>query len=245
MAFCAHAEPRRILSTNLCADLLLLHHIKNKNLSPNRIIALSPFYDSFNQHSNNTLNDYFLNKIPTHSGNLEEILYLQPDLILSGEFDSILKKENLKKKGFQVETLLLPQNLEELKQLEEQFLNILHLPLSNFSAPTKPFFSNPPKALLVGPNFIAAGKSTFESALMEHAGFQNAADFSGFQAISLEKMLFNPPDFLFYTSPTQSPSLSTQIPLKNISVTPLNDWRLQCAGPWSWEVVEFFKKIKP
>lgn len=233
----------RIVSTNLCIDYLLIDYVQNQKLNPNRIIALSPFYKKYNQ--------IFLYDFPTHSGSIESIFYLKPDLILMGAFDSFQKKQSLKKLGLNIQTLPFPQNLQELKLLESAFLNALNLPQNLLKPTTLPVLSSlhsaqKARVLLLGANFIATGKNTFENDLIQHFGFQNAVDFDGFHVFSLEKIVLHPPDFLIFTTPLANNSLASDRLnhpfLKNIPTLFLNDWRLQCAGPWSLKMLENLKK---
>ena len=58
---------------------------------------------------------------------------------------------------------------------------------------------------------------SFEDSLIRAAGFQNAVDFAGFQTLSMEQIIKNPPDFLLYTTPFETPSFATNI-LHNCSL---------------------------
>ena len=231
-------SPQKILSTNLCADFLLIHYVNQNVLAKERILALSPFLKRYG----NIKSD-----LPSHSGSVEEILRLSPDIIIAGAFDSPTTKTTLKKMGFEIYTLPFVQNISEIPKMEGDFLQTLGISPEFARQPESPKISNNPKRLLLlGASLIATGKATFEDSLIQSAGFENAVDFEGFRTISMEKILANPPDFLLYTTPFNTPSFSTNL-LKNPVFSRIkkidSDWRWQCAGPWSWELLKNLKKI--
>ncbi len=73
--------PRRIVSLDLCMDWALAHHAE-----PARVAALSP-----------TLRRYPVDWIgsgwPDHDGSLEQIVQLQPDLVLVGQYSALMLRE--------------------------------------------------------------------------------------------------------------------------------------------------------
>lgn len=237
----ALAIPHKILSTNLCVDFLLIHYVNQGILDSSRILALSPF---LKRYAKDLKSDW-----PTHSGRVESILQLSPDLIISGIFDSQQTKTMLQTMGFPIYTLPLPENLAQISQIESDFLQKLGISTDFISPVESPQLKkNPKRLLMLGASLIATGKATFENSLIESAGFQNAVDFAGFQSISLERIIARPPDFLLLTTPANTPSFSTHILkhpiLRNIPhIETHNDWRWQCAGPWTWELLENLKKV--
>ena len=235
------APPQKILSTNLCADFLLIYYVQQNVLKRERILALSPLLKRYGANIQSDL--------PNHRASVEDVLKRAPDIIITGAFDSPATKATLQKMGFQIYTLPFIQHISDIPKMEKDFLKTLGIAPELARKPTLPKIAkNPKRLLLLGASLIATGKKSFEDSLIRAAGFQNAVDFAGFQTLSMEQIIKNPPDFLLYTTPFETPSFATNIlqnpVFSNIKkINTHNDWRWQCAGPWSWDLLENLKKI--
>jgi iron complex transport system substrate-binding protein len=190
----------------------------------------------------------------THNGSLEEIIRLNPDLILAGEYNATLLRERLKASGFRVEILVLPTSLSELDHYQQRFLqligkqNLLHATTRPPSPDTK---RDHPKVLLLGANGVGTGRNTLENEILEYSGWDNYLMEEGYISLDLERLVLKPPDYLLWSAPksaalanqfAQHPVLKRQIP-KNRWLT-TDYWYWQCPGPWTWELIEQLRQWK-
>ncbi len=90
----AQAREPRIASINMCTDQLLL-----AIADPEQIVGLSPFArDAARAFAAEHAVDHLI-----HSGTAEEILFLEPDIVLGGRFTRRETRSFLRAKGFRVE----------------------------------------------------------------------------------------------------------------------------------------------
>lgn len=192
---------QRIASMNLCIDQLLWtlvdhHHIVSLSyLSADA--QWSPIAAQVKQHHLN-------------HAMAEEIVPLNADLILAGEFDSPDAILLLKKLGQPVKKLKTPQSLKDIQQqwldlgeltgekkqaelFSNQLQNDIQL-LTSIAHQPKPL-----RVLWYSLNGVVIGKGTLENELMTLAGFNNIAvekNIVGFSPLDLELLLSAKPDAL-------------------------------------------------
>ncbi len=229
------AKPvERIISLDMCSDWMLV-----KYADRSQILALSSFIHQYPV-------DWIGDDWPTHDGNLETILSLKPDLVLTGEFNAWLLRERLKKIGLKVVVLPLPNNLKEIVKYEEMFLSAIGLDKSRATQPVPVITQKekPQKLLILGANAIGTGRGTFQDDLIRHAGWENYLDGKGYITLDLEQLVLNKPDAILWAAPRSSalanqfaehPVLKTVVP--NDQWLDSNYWNWQCPGPWTWELV--------
>ena len=223
----------KIISLDLCSDWLLVHYAEKS-----QILALSSY---IHRYPTNWVGlDW-----PTHDGSLEQILALQPDLVITGEYNAMILRQRLIDLGVNVKILTLPKSLKNVVDYEEEFLHTIGRPLDLASTPPLPGQTKNKNLLLLGANGIGTGKETFENDLLQHAGWNNYLDQSGYINLNLEELVVNPPDVIMWSAPhsqalanqfAKHPVLKKAIPKSNwISST---YWNWQCPGPWTWNLVE-------
>lgn len=234
MALAAAPAPQRIVSLDLCMDWALAHHA-----DPARVAALSPLHLRYPIH---WIDDGW----PTHDGSLEQIVMLQPDLILAGEYSALLLRERLRTLGLPVEVLPLPATLAQVESYERQLLQLLgRNPDLAQPAPTLRLpESNAKRLLLLGSNAIGTGRDTFEHQIIEQAGWRNYLTDSGHVQLDLERIASDPPDAILFAAPdhqalanrfAEHPVLRRSIPADGWLTT--DYWRWQCPGPWTWDLI--------
>jgi iron complex transport system substrate-binding protein len=99
--------PRRIISTNMCVDQLLLDLAR-----PDQIIGLSPY-------ARDPLRSWAAEKAAGHpvlSGTAEEILVMKPDLVIAGRYDARTMRAFLKTKGVRIEEFDAALSIDETRQ---------------------------------------------------------------------------------------------------------------------------------
>jgi len=229
------AKPvERIISLDMCSDWMLA-----KYADRSQILALSSF---IRQHPVDWIGDDW----PTHDGNLETILSLKPDLVITGEFNAWLLRERLKKIGVKVVILPLPKTLNEIIKYEETFLSAIGLDtsLAKKPVPQVKIIGTPQKLLLLGANGIGTGRGTFEDDLINHAGWINYLADEGYINLDLEQLVLKKPDAILWAAPrstalanqfAEHPVLKTVVPEDQWLDS--NFWNWQCPGPWTWELV--------
>lgn len=233
-AFAQAPTPQRIVSLDLCMDWNLAYHA-----NPDQIAALSPLVQKYPVA-------WLTPTWSMHDGSLEQIVQLQPDLILAGEYSAFLLRERLKSLGYRVEVLPLPTSLNQIEDYERRFFELIGRDPDQVPAAPVPQTpaSNAKRLLLLESNAIGTGRDTFENQIIEHAGWQNYLLASGRVALDLEQLLSNPPDAVVFDAPTaqalanrfaQHPVLQRSIP-KERWIT-VEDWRWQCPGSWSWDLI--------
>ena len=198
------AKPQRIVSLNLCADQLLLQLAE-----PDAIVSLTNL-------SVDPELSYLAEKAaayPLNYGSAEEILQLDPDLILAGSFTARPAVAYLKSKGYQVVELSIPENMESMRK---QFLEVVDLlgerekaerqlkEMERRIEQVKVVENN--KRLVAAvyyANGFTVGKESIVSEILNDAGFENLSEQSGINSFGfypLEKLIEAEPDLLILGS---------------------------------------------
>lgn len=230
----ATSAPQRIVSLDLCMDWNLAYHA-----NPEQVAALSPLVLQYPV-------DWLDSDWPTHDGSLEDIVQLEPDLILVGEYSAFLLRERLKSLGYTVEVLPLPTTLKQIEDYERRFFQLIgrNPDLVQPAPPAQTPASHAKRLLLLESNAMGTGRDTFENQIIEQAGWQNYLRTAGRGSLDLEQLITDPPDAVIFDAPTtnalanrfaEHPVLQRSIPAERwISV---EDWRWQCPGSWSWDLI--------
>lgn len=233
------AAPSRIVSLDLCMDWILARHAE-----PTQVAALSQMYHRYPVQ-------WITGEWPYHDGTLEQIVQLQPDLVLAGEYSALLLRERLRTLGYQVEVLALPSTLNEVEAYERKLLALIGGdPQRATPAPTPASpRADAPRLLLLDANAIGTGHSTFEHQILEQAGWRNYLQDSGLVRLDLERIVSNPPDAILFAAPehqalanrfAEHPVLRRAVPTDAWLST--DYWRWQCPGPWTWDLI---RQLKP
>lgn len=237
--FCATAEavqavPARVVSLDLCTDRMLMLHAARA-----QVAALSPMHRRFPT-------DALQEDWPWHDGSLEQIVRLQPDLVITGEYNAMQTRQRLIALGYRVEILPLPTTPDEIRQYEERLLALIGQPPERATPPV-PFLpapATPRRLLLLGANGIGTGRDTFEDGILVRAGWTNYLPESGLVRPDLERIVADPPDAILWAAPdnhalanlfADHPALRAAVP--QARWLHADFWRGQCPGPWTWALV--------
>ncbi len=230
-----HADmAQRIVSLDLCTDWMLARYAER-----HRVAALSPMHRKFAV-------PWMPTDWPIHDGTLETVLDLQPDLVITGQYNVPQMRSRLKALGVRVEVLPLPTTLAAVTEYEIRLLAALGLPAERASQPPPAHPSvEQQRLLLLGANGIGTGRGTFEDAILERAGWRNYLHDEGYLRLDLERLAVDPPEAVLWAAP-EHPALANQfarhpvlrrtIPRERWLTT--DYWRWQCPGPWTWELIE-------
>lgn len=192
---------QRIVSMNLCIDQLVWRLVDHQRLISLSYLAADPQWSPIA----NQISGQYLNRALA-----EEIVPLNADLILAGEFDAPDAISLLTKLNQPVQRLKTPQSLRDIQQqwldlgqltgdgqLAAQLAKTVDQQMQLLSSQSDKVKST--KVYWYTANGVVIGGSTLEDELMALAGFRNLAKeqgVMGFSPLDLEMLLANKPDAL-------------------------------------------------
>lgn len=248
-----------VASVNLCADQLVLLLAE-----PEQILSLSNL-------SHDKAGSYFYSEarhFPVNRGNSEQILKLAPDVIIGGEFTTRYTLKLLDELGMRVETLPIPNTLEQMyeniesvalwlgressgktivaklrERVERQQMQLAtrRAELRNEASPSAAYY---------GPNGFTVGGGTLSGQVLELSGWQNTASSGGIEfygTLPLESLIQLAPDALIdspYSADTYSrgQQLLKHPALRESGLAPevisIPSRQSTCAGPWTIDTLE-------
>ena len=202
----APANLPRIASINLCTDQLLM-----TLADPPQILGLSPYSRDPTRSWAAAQADSF----PRLSGTAEDVLMLQPDVVVAGRFTKLATRELLKDKGMRVVEFDAARSLDDVKkqirlmgevtrhsdraQAEIDRLDAAIAHVRELAA-RKPY-----RVLAVSRRGWITGGDTLTSSLLANAGLFNAARDLGIKSgrfASLETIVDLKPDFILVSDNT-------------------------------------------
>jgi len=202
----AHAQtPQRIVSMNLCTDELLMRLVDPSRIASITYLSQQPINAPLGLNA-------IAEQLPANHGLAEEIIKLQPDLILAGSFTTTTAVALLRHMGFRVETFApentfadMRANIRKLGALTgdtakaEQIIadfdaRLPHLQ-AQIPAGEKPVFAD------IGVNNFITGDGTLYAEVINAGGYRN---------VPLEQVLTISPALIATATPwTNKPSVST------------------------------------
>jgi iron complex transport system substrate-binding protein len=197
----AHAaDLPRVASINLCTDQLLM-----TLADPEQILGLSPY----SRDVARSWDAAKASKLPRLSGEAEDVLVLNPDIVVAGRFTKRATRELLKEKGLRVVEFDAARSLEDVKKQISQMGDLVQHPdraatevqrLDTAIARAREVVSRRPyRVLALSRRGWVSGGDSLTSSLLATAGLNNAAGDLGYKLggfASLETILSLRPDFL-------------------------------------------------
>ncbi len=247
----AIAKPQRIVSINLCTDQLLLMLVPAERIVSISALSLDP--------QSSYMSDVAVSH-PTNHGKTEELLPLQPDLVLASGFAARPAVELMRKLGHRVEVLPMATDIagirenistvaslvgeeEKGRQLIAQMDERIEHIKNQIAGPRK-------KAIFYQPRGYTSGKNTLQDEALRLAGWRNVAaeiGVKGYSAIGLEDLLLAQPDQIFTSTYAPNTSSMAQRQLQHPVIRRLTkdnpmievDYRLWiCDGPMIADAIE-------
>lgn len=240
----------RVVSMNVCADQLLL-----ELADAEQIVALSELSRHADASFHHVRAEQFPNTLPT----AEQVLALQPSLVIASNFGQQHTIALLRQQGIRVEEMPIAQTLDEvflnIRQLSlwldqskkgDALVAILKRRIESLANPVPP----KPLAAIFDANGYTVGKHSLRGQMLELAGFDNMANTLGIQSygkISLESLLVNTPAAIVdspYATGTWSraQALPLHPALRRSKFAPkvisLAVNSTICAGPWTIDNIE-------
>ncbi|MEE8057869.1 MAG: ABC transporter substrate-binding protein [Pseudomonadales bacterium] len=241
----AAEKPQRIVSLSLCTDQILLMLVEKERFASISYLSADPIYSYMWQAAAG---------IPTHTGLAEEIIPLQPDLIIGSKYTTGNAVQMMRHLGHEVTTVDSPTTLAETEAFTRTIGNVVGEPeraeqlIQTMRAEilrAKAMVANLPKqvAISYGPNGYTAGRLTLKNEILEAAGFRNLAAEIGIEYygnISLEQLIWSNPDAIIIDEDipntnslaqnvTTHPVLQRLLQDRSITSVPTNHWI--CPGP--------------
>ncbi|WP_340149378.1 ABC transporter substrate-binding protein [uncultured Sneathiella sp.] len=206
------AKPARIVSMNVCADQLLLLLADREQIASLSFLATDISTSMMTEEAAG---------LPQNHGRSEEILPLEPDLILAGEYTARPTVHLLRKLGFEVIDLPVAHSLDDIRANIRTVAGAVGEPergeamiaAFNNKLPEPEESGYRPLAALYWANGFTSGVGTLASAVVEAAGFRNLGTEIGVRGIGqvpLETLISARPDILIVNEPVEAPAMATQ-----------------------------------
>lgn len=193
-------KPRRIVSVNVCTDQLLMLLVPRDRIASISYFAVDPIMSAMAEEAAG---------LPLNHGLAEEILSLQPDLVLASVYATRPTVYLLRKLGFQVTQIPIATTLDDirdnirtlakaLQEIErgEELIEQFDQTLAIVSAPPH---GHRPLAGLYWANSMTSGRNSLANTVLEAAGYENLAAQLGIMGtgfLSLEMLIKARPSVL-------------------------------------------------
>ena len=210
------AKPARIVSLNICLDQLVVRLADRRNIASISFLGADPGFSDVADR---------VGDIPQNHGLAEEILPLDPDLVLAGKYGAREAVALLRRLGYRVVEIESVTRLSDIPGLIRRVAALVGEPargdkvaatLSERLARHRVrATANRPLAAIYNPNGYTPGIGSLENAVVEAAGFESLGrrlEISGTAVIPLELLLVNRPDVLITgRGHLNAPSLATEL----------------------------------
>ena len=239
-----HARPKRIVSMNLCLDSVLVELVPHSD-----ILALSQYS---RDPWRSTIAD-IASKLPYTNETAEEVVALEPDLVITSRHSAIATRNALKRVGIRFELFDVPQTIEQslaqIRQLavllgREDQGEALIARINAAIERSRPAPGTPPlTAAIYQPGGLTTGSGSVTAELMQIAGLENIAAWYGvtkYRPLPLESLIAKPPDVLLvgdttHGAPTHAERIVHHRALRalqfRMSREPYPARLIYCAGP--------------
>lgn len=201
------AEPRRIVSLNPCLDVILAHVVDR-----NRITALSHYS---RDRYGSTIAD-IARTLPFTYGTAEEVIALEPDLVLTGRPSSPALLNTLERVGIRTLQYSVPETVaDSLAQVREVSAlvgrpergdAVVRRIEAALAAAVPSPGTRPVSALVFMPGGFASGPGTLMDEMMRRAGLDNVIARYGLRGsanVPLEFVIADPPELLLSGEPSR------------------------------------------
>ncbi len=251
LASAQETKPRRIVSLNLCTDILLIDLVAPERIQALSVNATDPLISPIAERAR---------RFKRVHADAEEVLALDPDLVVNAEFTSPATASLLRRIGRRVAEIPMAHTIEGVKKSiarmaevtgdvakGQSIITAFDARLSRIGLPNAAFR---PTALIYQINGIASGAGLLEDEALRLAGFSNLApalhpDAGG--RVSLEAIVANPPDLLALAGPSEEyrtvvadtlahPAIAATMRRGTTIVLPWRNWI--CGSPYIIDAIE-------
>jgi iron complex transport system substrate-binding protein len=238
-----------IVSLNPCTDAILL-----EVADPEQVLALS-HYSHDPRASSIGLSRSRL--FASTGGTVEEVLGLDPDIVIAGSFIGPATMQALKDLDFLVElfgsTNQIGDSYTQIRAIgslsgREDRAERLIAEIDRSLAANAPELGQAPvSAVLWQPGQIVPGEATLVSELMERVGFANHSHKRGLvqgDYLSLEQIVADPPEILLIAGDARAQRHPILDQLTNTRVESFEPSLLYCGGPTILRAIERLAEIR-
>ncbi len=241
----AQSAPARIVSMNVCTDQLLLLLVDKGRIASLSYFATNPAYSSLAAQAQ---------QVPANRGQADEVMALQPDLVLTSAFSASFAASVLQRLQQHVERLGFAGTREEVFAQIAQvaawtgsaaqaavMIETTRSRIADSAQQLQPLLAGK-KAVFLSSNGIAFGTGTLQDDFLHSIGMRNVAAEAGLYGpapLPLELLLAAAPDYII-SEPRGSLDQQLAHPLllhpalqdlHPRSLTLPERW-FDCAGPW-------------
>lgn len=252
----AMRKPARIVSVNLCTDELVLRLADRGNIASVSWLAATSAVSNVTD---------LAAQVPLNHGLAEEVIPLNPDLVVAGVYTARAAVSRLKRTGHPVLDMDVPNTLDQIKAQyrqmgrtlgeEERAGRIIAEMDSRLAAiPVVPA-SGRPRAMVFNANGYTIGKGSLTDEIITRAGMENLSATLGidnYAQVPLEAVVTHAPDILILSSFRDGPpAMATEVlrhPVlaklrdrMRIVVVPGRLWT--CAGPGNIDAIALLRSF--
>lgn len=220
VATAGHATPQRVVSLNLCADELVLRLAAPGTVKSVTWLARDPALSNVAEMAQT---------VPVNRGLAEDVIPLNPDLVIAGAYTTRTAVALLKRVGISVLELSVPTTLDQALQQIVDVAAVLGTPARGaglvadirrrLEALSHPALSvkaaAQPIAAVYQPNGYTVGRHSLINDLLRHAGLRNLAveqEIDNYGVLPLESLLLAQPDLLILnTASDRAPALAYEV----------------------------------
>ncbi len=247
------AEPaERIVSLNLCTDQILIDLVPADRIRALSHVAADAASSSIADRARN---------FTRIRGDAEEVLALDPDLIVTTEFSTPTTVSLLERLGRRVVKIPFAHNLDGVRVAVRQIAEAVgtidagNAIIANFdrrlaALATAPRDAPAPTAVIYQVNSLVSGVGTLEDEALRLAGFRNLAPELNLDPggrVALEAIVAHPPDLLVLSGPSGEyrtvvadnlahPALAAVMRQRATLVVPWRHWL--CGTPYIADAIE-------
>lgn len=212
----AFAKPQRIVSMNLCTDQLAILLADPENIASVSYLAVDAQASGLAREAE---------RFPINHGLTEEVLPLDPDLVLAGSFTTRPTVFLLRRLGYSVVEMPAASSLEDVRtnirtvadavgEPERGEVMIAEMDRKLAAHALLPTGGVQPLAALYWANGYSSGEGTLANAAVAAAGFRTlgtALGFKGTSQLPLETLLTTDPDLLIVGRERDGEALATEL----------------------------------
>lgn len=250
--------PQRIVSLNICTDQLLVQLAERDRIASVTFLAADPRYSTVTER---------VRGLPLNHGLAEEVVRLDPDLVLAGRHAAQPAVTLLRRLGYRVEEFALPASLDDVERQVMRAASLLGVDERGEAlvARMRGALANAaidpgrdrPSAAVYGGNGFTAGAGTLADLALEAAGYRNAATEAGIRGygrLDLERLVAVDPDVVVLPeTQDDAPSLARQLlyhPVfrharERMKVVEVRAASWQCGGPQMANAITRLARLRP
>lgn len=229
--------PERIVSLNVCADQILVNLVPRERIAAVTHLATDPLTAARPERAEG---------IPQTRGAAEDVVALKPDLVLVGEYSTPATTDLLRRLGFRVEPVELPQSIAGVRDVIRHMAALVGEPARGeqliadmdrriAAAASTATAASKPRALVYQINNFVAREGSLVDEAMHVAGLDNAAHglrFAKGGQIGIEDIVVAKPDLLILASGPDVYRTSVGDNLRHPALAKARSWKAELLLPW-------------